>query len=69
MPSWEYWTFPINTNKKRIAEDKMVRWHHQLKDMNLSNLQEITQDREEPSGLQSMGSQRVGTTEQLRTTL
>ena len=57
MPSWEYWTFPINTNKKGIAEDKMVRWHHQLKDMNLSNLQEITNDRE---AWQSMGSQRAG---------
>ena len=56
MPSREYWTFPINTNKKGIAEDEMVRWHHQLKDMNLSKLQEIMKDRE---AWQSMGSWRA----------
>ena len=54
MPSREYWAFPINTNKKGIAEDEMVRWHHQLKDMNLSKLQEIMKDRE---AWQSMGLQ------------
>ena len=28
------------------TKDKMVGWHHQLKDMNLSKLQELVMDRE-----------------------
>ena len=27
--------------EKRMTEDEMVGWHHQLKDMNLNKLQEI----------------------------
>jgi len=29
-----------------VAEDEMVRWHHQLRDTSLSKLQEIVKDRE-----------------------
>ena len=29
-----------------MAEDEMVRWHHQLRDTSLSKLQEIVKDRE-----------------------
>ena len=28
-----------------MAEDEMVRWHHQLKDTSLSKLQEMVKDR------------------------
>ena len=29
-----------------MADDKIVRWHHQLKDVSLSKLQEMVKDRE-----------------------
>ena len=29
-----------------MTEDEMVGWHHRLKDMSLSNLQELVMDRE-----------------------
>ena len=29
-----------------VAEEEMVGWHHQFKDMNLSKLQEMMTDRE-----------------------
>ena len=29
-----------------MAEDEMVRWHHQRMDMSLSRLQELVMDRE-----------------------
>ena len=28
-----------------MADDKIVRWHHQLKDVSLSKLQEMVKDR------------------------
>ena len=31
----------------RVAEDEMVGWHHQLKDMSLSKPQEMVKDRED----------------------
>ena len=32
--------------EKGTTEDEMVGWHHRLKDMSLSNLQELVMDRE-----------------------
>ena len=42
-----------------MAEDEMVRWHHQLHGHELSKLWELVMDRK-PGVLHSIGSQRVG---------
>ena len=39
---WERW----GQEEKRVTEDEMVGWHHQLNDMSLSKLWEIVKDRE-----------------------
>ena len=33
------------SKQKRMTEDEMVGWHHQLEDMSLSKLQELVMDR------------------------
>ena len=46
--------------KKRVAEDEMVKQHHQLNGHEFWWIQELVMDGEEPGRLQSMGLQRVG---------
>ena len=36
----------LRQEEKGTAEDKMVAWHHNLMDMNLSKLWEMVKDRE-----------------------
>jgi len=33
------------SKQKRMTEDEMVGWHHQLEDVSLSKLQELVMDR------------------------
>ena len=52
----------MREGEKRMTENEMVAWHHQLTDMSLSRLWEIVKGRE---ACNSRGNKESDTTQQL----